>query len=251
MELKDKEKSSMNRKVAVVVGGSTGIGAATAQRLSDSNYRVAITYLPGEELVRAPGEMHIPLDVRNVTSIKEVFKQIENKLGPIDILVNSAGINVQQHALDVDEATWDSIQDINSKGLFFACQTAAKSMMARGKGDYAIVNISSQMGLVGYERRAAYCASKAAVVNLTRVLAIEWAQYGIRVNAVAPTFIETPLTAPMFQEPGFRKEVEARSPMGRVGEPKEVAEVIEFLCSDKASLMTGVTVPIDGGWTAW
>ena len=124
-------------------------------------------------------------------------------------------------------------------------------MMARGKGDYVIVNISSQMGLVGYERRAAYCASKAAVVNLTRVLAIEWAQYGIRVNAVAPTFIETPLTAPMFQEPGFRKEVEARSPMGRVGEPKEVAEVIEFLCSDKASLMTGVTVPIDGGWTAW
>lgn len=107
------------------------------------------------------------------------------------------------------------------------------------------------MGLVGYERRVAYYASKAAVINLTRVLAIEWAQYGIRVNAVAPTFIETPLTAPMFREPGFRKEVEAHSPMGRIGKPMEVAEVIGFLCSDKASLMTGVTVPIDGGWPAW
>lgn len=241
----------MNRKVAVVVGGSTGIGAATARRLSDSNYRVAITYLPGEELVQAPGEMQVPLDVRDVTKIKETFKQIENELGPIDVLVNSAGINVQQYALDVDEATWDNIQDINSKGLFFACQTVAASMVARGRGDYAIVNISSQMGLVGYERRAAYCASKAAVVNLTRVLAIEWARYGIRVNAVAPTFIETPLTAPMFREAGFRQEIEDRSPMGRVGEPREVAEVIDFLCSEKASLMTGVTVPIDGGWTAW
>lgn len=241
----------MNQKVAVIVGGSTGIGAATARRLSNASYRVAITHLPGENLVQPPGDVQIPLDVRGIASIKETFKHIEDELGPIDVLVNSAGINVQQYALDVNESTWDSIQDINSKGLFFACQTAARSMMARGKGDYAIVNISSQMGLVGYERRAAYCASKAAVVNLTRVLAIEWAQYGIRVNAVAPTFIETPLTAPMFKEPGFRKEIEARSPMGRVGEPKEVAEVIEFLCSDKASLMTGVTVPIDGGWTAW
>jgi NAD(P)-dependent dehydrogenase (short-subunit alcohol dehydrogenase family) len=124
-------------------------------------------------------------------------------------------------------------------------------MIVRGKGNYAIVNISSQIGLVGYERRAAYCASKAAIVNLTRVLAIEWAQHGIRVKAVAPTFIETPLTPPMFEEAGFRKEIESRSPLGRIGKPSEVAEVIRLLCDDDASLMTGATLPIDGGWTAW
>lgn len=239
------------KKVALVVGGSTGLGAATAKALAEEGYAVAITYLPSEKLYSAPGDLQFPLDVRKVSDIDKVIAKVEESLGPIDILVNSAGINVQQYALDVDEATWDSIQDINAKGLFFVCQAVAKRMVARGKGNYAIVNISSQMGLVGYERRAAYCASKAAVVNLTKVLAIEWAQHGIRVNAVAPTFIETPLTAPMFEEAGFRKEIESRSPMGRIGKPSEVAEVIKFLCGDGASLMTGATLPIDGGWTAW
>jgi 2-deoxy-D-gluconate 3-dehydrogenase len=241
----------MNQKVAAVIGGSTGIGAATAEALEKDGYKVAITYLPSEKAPSAPGTLQLPLDVREVDSIELTIDKIEQKLGPIDTLVVSAGINVQQFALDVDEATWDKIQSINVKGMFFACQTVAKRMVARGKGDYAIVNISSQMGLVGYERRAAYCASKAAVANLTRVLAIEWAQYGIRVNAVAPTFIETPLTAPMFAEGGFRKEIESRSPMGRVGQPLEVANVVAFLCSPKASLMTATIVPIDGGWTAW
>ena len=239
------------KKVALVVGGSTGLGAATAKTLAEEGYAVAITYLPSEKLHSAPGDLQLPLDVRKVSDIDKAIAKVEESLGPIDVLVNSAGINVQQYALDVDEATWDSIQDINAKGLFFVCQAAAKRMIARGKGNYAIVNISSQMGLVGYERRVAYCASKAAVVNLTKVLAIEWAQHGIRVNAVAPTFIETPLTAPMFEEAGFRKEIESRSPMARVGKPSEVAEVIKFLCSDGASLMTGATLPIDGGWTAW
>jgi 2-deoxy-D-gluconate 3-dehydrogenase len=239
------------QQVALVVGGSTGIGAATVKTLMGSGYRVALTYLPGEDVSNTLGDLRLPLDVRRIADIEETIDRIEKELGPIDVLVNSAGINVQQYALDVDEATWDNIQDINLKGLFFVCQTVGKRMVARGKAEYAIVNISSQMGLVGYERRAAYCASKAGIVNLTKVLAIEWAQYGIRVNAVAPTFIETPLTAPMFSEMGFRKEVESRSPMGRVGQPTEVAEVIRFLCSDGASLITGTTVPIDGGWTAW
>jgi 2-deoxy-D-gluconate 3-dehydrogenase len=241
----------MKKQVALVIGGSTGIGAATAQVLASSGYAVAITHLPTEKIESAPGDLQLPLDVRQVSDIDKIVSQVEQSLGPIDVLVNSAGINIQQFAVDVDEATWDNIQNVNTKGLFFACQAVAKKMIARGKGNYAIVNISSQMGLVGYERRAAYCASKAAIVNLTRVLAIEWAQHGIRVNAVAPTFIETPLTAPMFEEDGFRKEIESRSPLGRVGKPSEVAEVIKFLCSDGASLMTGATLPIDGGWTAW
>ena len=241
----------MKKRVAVIVGGSTGIGAATARALEEDGYTVAITYLPSEKMQSGPGDLQLPLDIRKIADIDKTITEVEESLGPIDVLVNSAGINIQQYALDVDEEAWDSIQNINAKGLFFACQAVAKRMVERGKGNYTIVNISSQMGLVGYERRVAYCASKAAVVNLTKVLAIEWAQHGIRVNAVAPTFIETPLTAPMFKEAGFRKEIESRSPMGRVGEPREVAEVIKFLCSDDASLITGVTLPIDGGWTAW
>lgn len=241
----------MKKRVALIVGGSTGIGAATARALEEDGYTVAITYLPSEKMQSGPGDLQLPLDIRKIADIDKTITEVEESLGPIDVLVNSAGINIQQYALDVDEEAWDSIQNINAKGLFFACQAVAKRMVERGKGNYTIVNISSQMGLVGYERRVAYCASKAAVVNLTKVLAIEWAQHGIRVNAVAPTFIETPLTAPMFKEAGFRKEIESRSPMGRVGEPREVAEVIKFLCSDDASLITGVTLPIDGGWTAW
>lgn len=123
-------------------------------------------------LSNAPGDLQLPLDVRKISDIDKTIAEVEESLGPIDVLVNSAGINIQQYALDVDEATWDSIQDINAKALFFVCQAVAKRMIARGKGNYAIVNISSQMGLVGYERRTAYCASKAAVVNLTKVLAI-------------------------------------------------------------------------------
>lgn len=241
----------MQKKVALIVGGSSGIGAATAKVLANSDYLVAVTYLPGEKPKSVVGDLELPLDVRNLSDIDKIISQVEGTIGPIDVLVNSAGINVQQYALDIDETTWDDIQNINTKGLFFVCQAVAKRMITHNKGNCAIVNISSQMGLVGYERRAAYCSSKAAVINLTKVLAIEWAKYGIRVNAVAPTFIETALTAQMFKEIGFRKEIESRSPMGRVGQPSEVAEAIKFLCSKEASLITGTTLAIDGGWTAW
>jgi 2-deoxy-D-gluconate 3-dehydrogenase len=192
--------------------------------------------------------------MRSVEQVQHAVAEAADRLGRLDLLVNSAGTNVQQHALIVDEETWDTIVDTNLKGLFFACQAAARRMLEQplvGDEPYAIVNVASQMGFVGYFRRAAYCASKAGVVNLTRVLAIEWAEHAIRVNAVAPGFIDTPLARPMLADPEFEAEVMRRTPNRRVGTPQDVASGTLYLCSREARHVTGHTLSIDGGWTAW
>jgi NAD(P)-dependent dehydrogenase (short-subunit alcohol dehydrogenase family) len=259
---------SLRGKVALVTGGIRGIGAAVSRALAAAGAAVAVTSRPSpesQELRRAlEGELAVSsvagrsfgcdLEVRSQTSIDECVAAVAEHLGPIDVLVNNAGTNVQQDALEVDEATWDLILDTNLKGLFFTSQAVARRMCASPRAEemgYSIINVASQMGLVGLSRRAAYCSSKAGVVNLTRVLAIEWAHYGIRVNAVAPTFIETPLSRPMLSDPTFRADIERRMPIGRVGDPSDIAGGVVYLASSAASFVTGHTLAIDGGWTAW
>jgi NAD(P)-dependent dehydrogenase (short-subunit alcohol dehydrogenase family) len=251
-------------RVALVTGGTSGIGLATARHLADLGAAVAVTHRPGSEATgedvvadlrsRTPGALGVPMDVTVVQSIRRGVRQVEQEHGRIDLLVNSAGTNVQQLAKDVDEATWDLVLGVNLKGTFFVCQAVAE-LMARtepaGRGGHSIVNVASQMGLVGYHRRAAYCASKAGVVNLTRALAVEWAADSIRVNAVAPTFIKTPLSEPMLEEEGFRTEVLDRSPLRTIGEPDDIVAGVAYLSGDGARLVTGHTLSIDGGWTAW
>ena len=166
------------------------------------------------------------------------------------ICVTAAGLNRPGPTLEQPVEDFDLVVETNLRGTYLACRSFAAAVGARGRGG-RIVAISSQMGEVGYPGRAAYCASKHAVNGLVKALAVEWAPVGIAVNAVAPTFIDTPLTRPMFEDEAFRADVLRRMPMGRIGTPSDVVGAIVYLASDQASLVTGHVLDVDGGWTAW
>ncbi len=258
--------SALAGQYAIVTGGSRGIGRAIVGALAHAGATVAFTSRQRDAdadavLAGLPTDdsgargLHATMDVRDGVSVQRAVATIADRFGRIDLLVNNAGTNVPGPALELDESTWDLVVDTNLKGLFFTTQAVAKQFRnQRETGDdrrYAVVNIASQMGLVGAARRSAYCASKAGVINLTRALAVEWAPLGIRVNAVAPTFVHTPLADAMLADPVFRSEVESGSPMGQIGEPEDVAEAVLYLSSPAARLVTGHTLAVDGGWTAW
>jgi NAD(P)-dependent dehydrogenase (short-subunit alcohol dehydrogenase family) len=173
------------------------------------------------------------------------------ELGSVDILVNNAGGGIVGDAIDVTEADFDEVWSRNTKSTFFLSQHAAKHMRAGGGGGGSIVNVASQAGLVALPGESTYCLSKAAVIHLTKCLAVEWGGYGIRVNAVAPTFIETDGTAAALSDPAFRADtIERIAALHRIGTPAEVSGAVTFLASSAASLITGHTLVIDGGWTA-
>jgi 2-deoxy-D-gluconate 3-dehydrogenase len=166
------------------------------------------------------------------------------------VLVNNAGINVRQMAFDVTEDAWDRVLGVNLKGLFFMAQAVGRRMRDQRPAGGSIVNIGSIMGVIGYSQRAAYCSSKAGVVNLSRVLAFEWAEHQIRVNTVCPTFVETPLTQPIFaQDPVFKEDVFRRTPLGRLATPEDVAAAVIYLAGPTAAMVTGHALVVDGGWT--
>jgi 2-deoxy-D-gluconate 3-dehydrogenase len=242
----------LDGKRAFVTGASRGLGRAIAAALAERGAQVAIGELPerfgdAESVAREMGAVAVPLDVRDVASTRAAVDRAAESLGGLDVLVNNAGVNVPQKAVDVTEEMWDKVLDTNLKGVFFASQAAERHMRTRGG---RIVNIASQNGVVAYPRRAAYCSAKAGVVNLTRLLALEWAPFKINVNAVAPTFIETELTALTLSDPALRADVLSRIPLGHLGTPDDVAAAVVFLASDEARMVTGHTLLVDGGWTA-
>ncbi len=253
-------RDDLDGMTALITGAGSGIGQATARALSAAGARLIVTELPdrleraqvtASEVEDAGGSaLALALDVRDLRSISDCVRVAVQAVGRLDILINNAGVNVRQPAFEVTEEAWDLVLDTNLKGLFFMAQAAGRAMRDQDPPGGSIINISSIMGLVGYYDRAAYCSSKAGVVNLSRVLAVEWAPYQIRVNSICPTFVETPLTQVMFENEAIKTDILGRTPAGRLATPEEVAAAIVFLAGPSAGMMTGAALTIDGGWTA-
>jgi NAD(P)-dependent dehydrogenase (short-subunit alcohol dehydrogenase family) len=258
-----KNPASFEGRVALVTGGGGDLGVAIGRRFREAGATVILADVDGAKAedaaarlaaqgpkARGPEARGIPMDVADEASVTAAFAGVASRYGRLDVLVNNAGIAARKASIELAVEDWARVLAVNLTGTFLCSRAAARLMMAGGGG--AIVNVASIMGLVGNALYAnpAYHASKGGIVNLTRAHAAEWARAGIRVNAIAPTFVETTLTGRLLAEPGMREGILARTPMGRLAQPAEIAEAVAFLASDAAALVTGVVMPIDGGWTA-
>lgn len=243
-------------KVALVTGAARGIGRACALALAAAGADVILGLRDATQdggtikAVEALGRKVLPvqLNITNRGEIKESVALALSEFGRIDILVNNAGIGPPAAAEDVSEASFDATMSVNVKGTFFVSQEVGRVMLARKSG--RIINLSSQAGFVALPTESVYCMSKAAIAHLTKCLAVEWGPRGINVNAVAPTFVRTPGTAKWLQDDAFRQDLLSRIPLGRVGDPIDVAGAVVFLASPASAMVNGATLMIDGGWTA-
>ena len=255
------EKLKLDGRVAVVTGGGQGIGAACARALGEAGATVVIAELQPDRAEATADELKAlgisveaePLDVTDSAAVDRVAAAVIGRHGRVDILVNNAGVAKSDvKAEDTSDEHWRFHMDVNLDGLFWCCRAFGRQMLRQGSG--SIINIGSMSGFIVNkpQPQAFYNASKAAAHHLTKSLAAEWGAQGVRVNAVAPTYIETPLTAfGMNESPEMYKTWLEMTPMARVGQPEEIASVVHFLASDAASLLTGTVVVADGGYTCW
>lgn len=246
---------TLKGKVALITGAARGLGRACALALANAGADIALGLrdVNSAEDVQQEIEnmgrrvLRLQMDVGQLDQIRTAVTKTHETFGKIDILVNNVGIAPPNPAEAVTEEDYDQTLNLNVKATFFTSQEVGKIMIRQGGG--TIINMSSQAGFIALQDESIYCMTKAAVNHLTKNLASEWAKHQIRVNAVAPTFIETPGTEPWLSDPGFRQSVVDRIPLGRVGQPMEVAGAVVFLASPAASLITGEIMMIDGGWT--
>lgn len=235
---------------ALVTGAGRGIGLAAAAALAAAGAQVTLAARSLPEIEAAAlqignGATALELDV---TEIAGTARAIADH-GPFDILVNNAGTNRPKPVWEVSEEDYDAVLDLNLKSAFFVSQAVAKGLLAAGRPG-SLIHMSSQMGQVGGANRTLYCASKWAIEGVNKALALDLAPYGIRSNTIAPTFIETPMTRPFFQDEGFRASVLAKIKLGRMGQVEDLMGAVVFLASPASALMTGSTLTVDGGWTA-
>jgi NAD(P)-dependent dehydrogenase (short-subunit alcohol dehydrogenase family) len=244
----------LSGKVAPVTGAARGLGQHFA--ISLARYGADLIICDIREMEKTKDEIEklgrrVLVQKTDVTKNSEINKMVEESVktfGHIDILVNNAGTSIPQKAVEVTEEVWDKTLALNLKGVFFCAQAVGKIMVQQRKGK--IINIASQAGIIGVPGRAAYGSSKGGVITLTKVLAIEWAEYNINVNAIAPTFTETPLSRPHLEEPGVRDFVLGNIPLGRVGQPQDLVGALIYLSSEASNMVTGHVLLVDGGWTA-
>jgi NAD(P)-dependent dehydrogenase (short-subunit alcohol dehydrogenase family) len=246
----------LSSRCAVVIGGTSGLGKAIALGLAGAHADVVAASRRQQEVDRTAGEieamgvktLRITADVRNRASLENLHDRVLAHFGHIDILVNSAGITMRQPTVDCPEECWLNILDVNLNGTFRACQIFGKTMLARKRG--VIINVASLATFVAFRDVAAYGASKAGVGALTKSLAVEWAQQGVRVNAIAPGIFPTSLNEELVRGTDRGKELLQRTPMARYGSPDEVAGAVVFLASDAAQFVNGHILAVDGGYLA-
>lgn len=246
----------LSGKSALVTGASKGLGRACALALAHAGADMALGLHDGksaadlEEEIKKMGRkvIRLQMDTGDLGQIRDAMQQANQHFGKLDILVNNVGIAPENPAEKVTEADFDYTLRLNLKGTFFCCQEAAKLMIPRKSGK--IINMSSQAGFVALITESVYCMTKAGINHLTRCLAVEWAKHQINVNAVAPTFIYTPGTDSVLNEKESHDKVLSRIPLGRIGQPMDVAGAVVFLASSASDLITGDVMLIDGGWTA-
>jgi len=256
-----KDLFSLSGRIAIVTGGSRGLGKEIAIGLGEAGAKVVITARREEWLMLTYEELKglgieclaIRTDISKVEDVERLVAETLQRWGRIDILVNNAGITWGAPPQEMPLDRWDTVLNVNAKGTLICSQEIGKEMIKQGGGN--IINVASTTGLLAVDptvmQAIGYQASKAAIIIMTKQLALEWAKYNIKVNAIAPTFIETPLSKIMFQQKeGFREFVLGNIPLGRIGKPEDVVGAVIYLASDASDLVTGHVLLIDGGWTA-
>ncbi len=254
----DEREAAPARRAVFVTGASTGIGAAVAVAFARQGWDVAMSATRLERLADTAREveglggqaLQVALDLRSLAGVEAAVAEVFNAFARLDALVNNAGVTLRKSALEVTVEDWETVMKTNARGTFFLCQLVGRRLVEQ-RAPASIINIASAHGVVGFPNRVVYGMSKAALIQMTRMLAIEWAEYGIRVNAIAPGTVDTPSRRQAFADPDARRKMVARIPLGRFAMAAEVAEAVCFLAGPGAAYMTGQTLLFDGGLTAY